>query len=260
MVRTVLVAAVAAVCLIAAPAAGTAPARVLVFLLAGQSNMIGEATPDSDDTARTNVDLLVYTSSGWQPAADPLRALDGEPNGVGPGVAFGRALLPRLPIGTRVGLILCAEGGTSIEQWQPNHPQYEACRDAAAASGGAVAGFFFLQGEHEAHRATGAVEWAAGFPNLERQVEADFGPIPFVLGELGSISAATYPFQANVRNAQAAAAQGHPEITLVATDDLVVSAVDGVHFTAASDRTLGSRLADAWWARRRPQRHRAVAS
>jgi hypothetical protein len=228
---------------VALPASSTAEPPIQVFVLAGQSNMVGRAEPVSDGTGPTP-NLLQWNNGAWQPAADPLGP-DSEPDsGVGPGMTFGIGVLAHEPPGTTVGLIMCARGSTSIGNWIPGSSVYSSCRKAVSAAGGQIAGIVFLQGEHEAANPNGGEQWAAGFAKSEPAFEHDFGPTPFVLGQIGNLDPERSPYQQQVRDAQAAAATAHPEIALVTTTDLPV---EGVHFTVSAEKTLGTRFADAWY-------------
>ncbi len=238
-----LVLLVGATLALAIPGA-VASSPIQVFLLAGQSNMVGEGQPVSAGTG-PKPNLVMWQGGAWRPASDPVTPLNLEPSGVGPAMTFGLDVLSHEPSGTVVGLIMCAEGGSSIRQWQPGKALYRYCVQAAQAAGGTVAGFVFLQGETEARSSSGGATWASGFANLEKQVQTDFGPIPVVLGQIGVIDSSNYPYQQAVRDAQAAAVVGHPEIALVKSSDLPISK-DGVHFTLASEQTLGRRFGEAW--------------
>ncbi len=249
--------ALAALSLAVVPAAGTASAPLLVFVLAGQSNIVGRAA--SSDGTPGVPSLLLFRNGAWAEAQDPLGAVDDNERGVGPGMTFGLDVLSHLPPGTKIGLVMCGEGGSTIADWQPDATYYRDCKADTIASSGVVAGFLFLEGETEARNAGGASRWAHRFPALERQVEADFGPIPFLLGQISTLNSTLYPYQQAVRDAQAAAAEDNPEITLVVSDDLPIAA-DGVHFTAQSYKILGTRFGEAWWSYRLPKRRYASAS
>lgn len=227
---------------VATPSAGVAQPPVQVFLLAGQSNMVGRALPVTDGTPGPVANLLLFRDGAWIPAGDPLGPLNDPERGVGPGMTFGIGVLGHEPPGTTVGLIMCARGGTSINQWQPGGSLFSSCKSAAQASGGTVAGVVFLQGEYEALHG-GANKWASRFTKLETAFEKAFGPVPFVLGQIGDVAR---PYAQEVRDAQAAAAASLATVTLVPSTDLALG-IDGVHFTADAAKTLGDRYADAWW-------------
>ena len=103
-------------------------AQLDLFLLVGQSNMSGRG--DLNDLAHRGSRCVERiwrwrSACGWEPAFDPMQ----EPNdpifavnadrrgGVGPGLWFADHLVAR-ETSLQVGLVLCARGGTSIEQWR----------------------------------------------------------------------------------------------------------------------------------------------
>jgi Carbohydrate esterase, sialic acid-specific acetylesterase/IPT/TIG domain len=223
------------------PSAGGAQQPIQVFLLAGQSNMLGRAQPVTAGTPGPIANLLLYRGGSWQPAGDPLGPPSDPDSGVGPGMTFGIGVLGYEP-GTTVGLIMCAQGGTPIGVWLPGHRPFDRCRQTARAAGGTVAGVVFLQGEYEALHGD-ANRWHARFAKVEAAFQKDFGPVPFVLGQIGNVAR---PYAQQVRDAQAAADAELAPVTLVSSIDLAVGP-DGVHFTVGAEKTLGYRYADAWW-------------
>jgi Carbohydrate esterase, sialic acid-specific acetylesterase len=235
---------VAAALLAAFPAAGgsSAPAPPsLVFVLAGQSNMLGRGFPlASGDPSSPN--LLVYrpeSPGGWKVAADPL----GDPNdgddGIGPGMSFGLAVAAA---GTQtVGLIQCATGGSSISDWGFGKKLYRDCVAQLRAAHATPAGLLFLQGESEARGQGAAKKWEKRFLKLVPHFEKDFGPA-VLLGQIGTITDARYPYQATVRAGQADAAVTLG-IPLIVTSDLPMV---GVHYTVPSYKEIGLRYAAAW--------------
>jgi hypothetical protein len=234
------VAALFGVLVVAIPGTGAADPPMEVFLLAGQSNMVGRAEPISDGTGPIP-NLFQWRDGAWEPAADPL-GLDTDA-AVGPGMTFGKRILELAPPGTKVGLIMCARGESSIGSWTSDGGAYRACKKTAGIAGGKIMGVVMLQGEHEAAEPKGGSVWASGFAKSLDAFEHDLGPMPFVLGQIGNLDPARSPYQQQVRDAQSAASVGHPEIALVTSTDL---AVEGVHFTVDAEKTLGRRFADAW--------------
>jgi hypothetical protein len=221
-------------------AAASAPTQV--FVLAGQSNMLGRGKPLTL-ASPTDPRLQIWRTSAWQLASDPLGGGD---NGIGPGMTFGLSLLDLEP-GETVGLVMCAKGSTSIADWLPDAQAYRKCIAQARASGGPVAGVLFLQGETDAQSSTAARSWKQRFQRVHDAFEADLGGnVPFVLGQIGRIKAGGFGAQDEVRRQQAAAADANPGMPLVTTLDLPVGS-DGIHFTVESYRTIGTRFANAWW-------------
>jgi hypothetical protein len=233
-----VLAAVLVVIAVATPSAGLAEQPIQVFVLAGQSNMVGRALPVSAGTGAVD-NLLLYRGGEWQPASDPLGPQNDPERGVGPGMTFGIGVLAHEPPGTTVGLVMCARGATSITSWQRG--SLGACKRMVRAAGGTVAGVVFLQGEYEARY--GAQNWQMNFERVEAGFEQSFGRVPFVLGQIGNIAR---PYAQEVRDFQAAADAEFPPVTLVSSIDLPLLS-DGVHFTVDAAKTLGYRYANAWW-------------
>lgn len=233
----------AAALALAAPSAASSPAPpTIVFLLAGQSNMLGRGMPISSGEA-SNARLLSWRETGWNVAVDPLGGSANADNGVGPGMTFGLAVAVANP-GVTVGLIQCAHGGTSIKDWQPAGKWYTACIAKVRAAGVTVAGVLFLQGETDATKKKWASAWCSGFANVAAAFRLDLHA-RILLGQIGKPDAGKYPYQGIVRDQQtvAAAKLGLP---LVKTSDLAVNPADGVHFTVASYKVVGARFAAAW--------------
>lgn len=147
-----------------------------LWLAAGQSNMQGCGwlmhPPKIDPAVRA-----FYMDDQWRPARDPIhnlwRAVDpvhailcgGAPHpvpdprwGTGPSVAFAMAM--RKSAGVPQGVIACAHGGTSMDQWDPGRAPKEGVNCLYGAllrrlrkNGGRVAGMIWYQGCNDANPA-----------------------------------------------------------------------------------------------------------
>ena len=84
-----------------------------LYLLAGQSNMAGRGTVSAEDTVAHPRVFALRADGSWSLARDPVHFDKPRVAGVGPGLAFGRALAEATP-GVRIGLIPTAVGGTPI--------------------------------------------------------------------------------------------------------------------------------------------------
>merc|ERR1712228_543253 len=72
--------------------------------------------------------LLSFSNNCWISANDPLHNDKPDKVGVGPGLSFAKCIasLPDIVATNRkIGLIPCAVGGTSIDQWLPKHIKVE---------------------------------------------------------------------------------------------------------------------------------------
>ena len=238
--------AVSAALFAATGSAGTSlPTPDEVFVLAGQSNMLGRGFPLSDGAA-SDPHLAVWRKKGWKVAVDPLGDKKVTDNGVGPGMTFGLGALQHLQPET-VGVVMCAVSGTRISQWAPGRSVYTNCIDQVHAAGGHIDGILFLQGESDATNQNDADAWAKRFKLVLNGFRADLGSdVPFVLGQIGKITASGFSYQKTVRAQQTKAATGRPGVTMITTKDLPMSS-DGLHFSVDAYKTIGKRFATAWW-------------
>lgn len=135
-----------------------------IYLLMGQSNMKGRGVMPEVPLRDPVIVMMHKKTDEWFIARHPLhlvgdpRTFQGHDNaGVGPGLAFGRAMAKENPA-VRIGLVPCAVGGSHIALWQPGAKLYEdAVRRAklAVESGPKgktrIAGAIWLQGESDAN-------------------------------------------------------------------------------------------------------------
>jgi len=128
-----------------------------LYLLIGQSNMAGRGLIDSNTNQEENASVLMLTKNGaWVPAKHPLHFDKPQMVGIGPGLAFGLAMLENSK--SIIGLIPCAVGGTSINKWIPGaydsatktHPFDDAkIRLEKALESGNLKGIIWHQGESD---------------------------------------------------------------------------------------------------------------
>lgn len=254
-------AAGAAMLLPASVAAQTAPTgQADVYVLAGQSNMLGRGLlSELTETERVPDPLiLLYGNDGQlHPALDPLDGAQGQVDAVsadkqaavGPGLPFARAV-----VGTRrrpVVLVPCAKGGVSIGQWAPGGGRdtlYGSCLARVREAGGHLAGLLWYQGESDAQKAPdSARHWRAAFTALAARFRRDLHsprlPIVFVqIADPPELDAARYPSWRLIQDQQA-----HTSLAcgrMVSAKGLARNP-DALHLTTASQRILGTRMAEA---------------
>jgi hypothetical protein len=154
--------------------------------------MSGRGSLDSPHVPEPHPAVFMFNKDyRWHPAREPLRTARNEVDGiatdggtgVGPRLAFGRAMLEHLP-GLTIGLVPCARGASSIEDWQPSTSQnslYGAClrRVRAASTYGRVYGVLFSQGESDADdpqlypdRVLSAENWGAKIYDIRGRAAA----------------------------------------------------------------------------------------
>ncbi|HTN37909.1 MAG TPA: sialate O-acetylesterase [Arachidicoccus sp.] len=216
-----------------------------IFLLIGQSNMAGRAPLDSMSTVTSPNILMLDKEGRWVPAKDPLHFDKPRVAGVGPGLSFAREMLKTAPKGTKIGLVPCAWGGSSIHVWQPDsiylhhHPYDEAIeRTKIAIQRGVLSGILWHQGEAD-NNPYRASAYMGHLQELVNRLRSEFRneELPFVAGEVG------YFKNKNFINPVL------DSIVLVIPHTGIASASglkdkgDKTHFNTASARELGKRYA-----------------
>lgn len=226
-----------------------------VFILAGQSNMVGlggvvnhtwdgvvptECSP-SPSILRLNANL------SWVEARQPLHAdIDaGYACGIGPGMPFAAALLSSGTGVREVGLVPCAIGGTKINEWARGTKFYDNMvrrSEAAAGGGGAIRAVLWYQGESDTNSRADAESYKGKFETFVRDVRADLRSptLPVVQVALAS---GTGPFIDTVR-----AAQLGTQIRNVRCVDAkgLPLEPDGLHLSTRAQVALGKKMAHAY--------------
>jgi hypothetical protein len=233
---------------------------LMLFLLIGQSNMVGEPKPAPEDEAEDpRVFVLAYddcpnlgrTYDHWYPAKPPLHLCDG---GVGPGDSFGKALAAAYPAAT-IGLVPVAIPGVDVDffvkgavskrrhefrippddHWTGAY-EWVIERARLAQQVGQIHGIIFHQGESD----TGSSFWVKKVKRMVRDLRSDLGlgEAPFVAGELlytgccGQVHNPLLPQLRSIPNSRVVSAQG-------------LTGMDVAHFDLPSQREFGKRYARA---------------
>ncbi|MVN74959.1 sialate O-acetylesterase [Hymenobacter sp. HMF4947] len=232
-----------------------------LYLLVGQSNMAGRGTVEAQDTLPNRHVLRLNPAGQWEVAKDPLH-FDKPVAGVGPGLAFGRAMAAA-DTSLVIGLIPCAVGGSGIDAWAPGayfagtqtHPYDDAlARARTAQATGTLAGIIWHQGETDSNPDKSPA-YAAKLAALIAQFRADLpGPtLPFVAGQLPAFQftktgpdgvAHPNPDAGRVNEAVAGLGQTVRYYAFVPANG-TTDRGDQLHFDAASTRLLGRRYAQA---------------
>lgn len=160
-----------------------------IFLMMGQSNMVGVATLQESDR---NTDERLQVLGGcnkppmqWNLADPPLH--DCYMNPVGPGDWFGKVMLEKLPEGHTIGLVPTAVSGESINTFISGGKHHQDILDkiefAKNTPNARFEGIIFHQGETD----TNQDWWVGRVVQLYDEVKAAMGidyDIPFIAGEL----------------------------------------------------------------------------
>ena len=238
--------------------------RMQLFILAGQSNMVGWAPiPDGEPT---DPRIFMFGKDyRWRIASHPIEDATDQVDMIaenrlasfGPAMDFAFASLERHP-DLIIGLIPCAKNSSGIIQWErdlSDQTLYGSClkRALAASSMGEMAGILFFQGETDAvdpfqypDPPPHPSEWAELFTAFANGMRDDLNQpnLPIVFAQIGSTWAPeAYPNWNLVMEQQASLQL--PGSAMITTADLPLH--DGIHYTTDSYRIIGRRFAEAYW-------------
>jgi sialate O-acetylesterase len=247
-----------------------------LWLLAGQSNMEGVGNLADLEQPDPRIRSFDQTDR-WVLAAEPLHQTanaadsvhwrkdkDGNPKklegqelekyigerkkGAGLGLPFAKAMLQRT--GVPIGLLPCAHGGTSMEQWSPAKKSmdggslYGATYRRFVATGARIRGILWYQGESEANPKRIAV-FPEEFEKLIASFRQDFlqPDLPFYYVQIGRHVNYTNQAEWNaVQEAQRKLESRIPKVGMVPAVDLSLD--DAIHVGTADLKRLALRLAN----------------
>jgi sialate O-acetylesterase len=246
-----------------------------LWVLAGQSNMEGYG--DLVDVQKPDPMVHSYDMlEAWVVASEPLHNLPGSADrvhwrknkqgelerltgealakfnearkkGGGLGLPFAVEMVRRT--GVPVGLVPCAHGGTSMDQWSPElkdkggESLYGAMFRRFQAVGGRVAGVLWYQGESDAGPKPAPL-FQDKFKGLIAAVRKDFvqPELPFYYVQIGRyVDKGNIPEWLVVQDAQRAVEREVPNTGMISSSDCVLD--DGIHVSTADQKKLGRRFA-----------------
>ncbi|GGF14331.1 sialate O-acetylesterase [Hymenobacter cavernae] len=232
-----------------------------LYLLVGQSNMAGRGYPEAQDTVPDRHVLRLNQAGAWEIAKEPIH-FDKPIAGVGPGLAFGKAMAAP-DTSVVIGLIPCAVGGSGIAVWQPG-AYYEAtktnpyddaiARAKLAMQTGKLKGIIWHQGETDSNP-TDSKLYAQNLTALIARFRHDLQSpaVPFVAGQLPEFQFVK-PDSTGHRQVNEAAIQVNKSVAQLkktvpnyacVTAEGTKDRGDQLHFDAASARLMGRRYAAA---------------
>jgi hypothetical protein len=224
--------------------------KLKIYLLMGQSNMAGRGVPEKEDLT-THPRVLVFTrSNGWEIAVEPItRGERKKIPGVGPGLAFGKAMAEANPE-MIIGLVPCAVGGTPLQRWERGADLYSnaVVRAKAAAEFGTIAGILWHQGEADAGTETNAATYGERLAKMVAALRTELKSpyLPFVAGQIGEFNykreGNPLPFSRNVNETLGNISKRVPFTACALSKDLAHKG-DQLHFSSEAQRELGKRYA-----------------
>jgi hypothetical protein len=224
-----------------------------VFLLSGQSNMVGWSSNSGlpSELQQSRPDIQIYCGGGWT----YLRpGLGGSIDCFGPEITLCRDIIDAHP-SEDIVFVKYAISGTSLwNDWRATDGvQYINFMNAVdnallSVSEPEIVGMLWMQGESDAYPPHSTLEHAQEYQqnltNFIQHVRTDLGipDLPIVIGRISQSSVWTWGDI--VRQAQVNVSQTVPNTAIFTTDDLPLQS-DNMHYNANGTMTLGRRFADA---------------
>ncbi len=218
------------------------------FLMIGQSNMAGRGDFGVVEPIE-NKNIFMLRNGRWQVMSEPINPDRGIFSGKyrsGVGLAASFALRYHEETGRRVGLIPCADGGTSLNLWQPGEILFEnAVNNTRFAMRSAVLkGVLWHQGEADVTHPELVETYGERFLYM---IDGLFGalgidPVPVVIGELGAylLKRKNFGLTPELNRVFHALAEKNPLIGVASAEGLTCRE-DILHFDSPSLRVFGER-------------------
>lgn len=212
------------------------------FLMIGQSNMAGRGSA-AEVAPIENDRLFVQRNGRWQPMYVPVNP-DRPFSGISLAESF--ADMCSKKYNTDVGLIPCADGGTSLSQWQPGEALYDNAvfRARLAMRTSKLMGVLWHQGEGDC-KSELYPYYEKKCMNVFESMRKDLGieNVPFIVGGLGDYLPEYDESTKNYVHINASLkkmAHEHSYIGYVSAEGLTPNP-DNLHFNARSLREFGER-------------------
>ena len=223
-----------------------------IFILAGQSNMAGRGFVQPEDTVSSIQILSIDKTNEWVYAKEPLHYYEPERTGLDCGLSFAKKLSSLYGKKITIGLVPCAVGGSSIEQWLGDSiyrvvTLYSNLLNKIKIAGqyGTLKGLLWHQGESNAGSASKHQNYQQKLQAFFTRVRNDAGvpDLPVYAGQLAMfLSRRTNPFADSVNKELLQLSSTMKNIYVINTFDLSCKS-DSIHFDSRSQRIMGERFA-----------------
>ncbi|MBQ3865980.1 MAG: sialate O-acetylesterase [Clostridia bacterium] len=230
-----------------------------IFLMIGQSNMAGRGDL-KDVSPIEDPQVGVFRMGRFRRLTEPVN-VDRAPvagwvegvtvSGISLAPSFAHALAEAT--GDKVGLIPCADGGTSVSEWQPGGVLLENAlfQTELAQRVSPLTGILWHQGEADCHHEEQVSAYRDRFMTMYREICRRLGrdEIPVLIGGLGDFLAERKEMRlfCELNAVLRGIAEELPAAAFVPATGLA-SKPDHLHFNAVAQREFGVRYFEAWQA------------
>lgn len=231
----------------------TLPAKenFYIYIMAGQSNMAGRGFVQPSDTVISKQVLALDKNNEWVYAKEPLHHYEPARTGLDCGLTFGKKLSELYGKNITIGLVPCAIGGSSIEQWLGDSTYHGVTlysnlmtKVKVAAQYGTIKGIIWHQGESNSGRFSYR-NFKQKTESLFTKLRSDLGhpELPVYMGEISSfLKRTTNPNADSVNRDMYLLSSSMKNVHVIKTGDLTPKA-DTIHFDSRSQRIMGERFA-----------------
>lgn len=213
-----------------------------IYILAGQSNMMGTASGfgPAENTHILSLGLDRKIKIAQEPLSNPVGAVDTTlihpAAGVGPGLFFANAMNKDLL------LVPSALGSTSINRWVNGADLFALMIERVDVAKSLnpdsyVAGVLFWQGESDCGSNESVESWPSNFTSFVNGVRSQYGNVPIVFVQITSNGEA---LRERLRDLQSSVSL--PNVKMVSSDGINQL---GDHTDEAGYRIVGERIAQA---------------
>ena len=214
------------------------------FLLIGQSNMAGRGFVEEAENVDTS-HIKIMRNGRWQEMFRPINP-DRSFSGVNLAESFAECYAKKHNVD--VGLICCADGGTSLDQWMPGELLFENAVNHAklAMRTSQIAGILWHQGEADCSKELYST-YESRFNIFMKALRTELGlhDIPLLLGGLGDFLVNRTPNEnlknyTHINDALKSIASKNPITGFVSAEGLG-SNPDNLHFNSKALHEFGIR-------------------
>jgi len=220
------------------------------FLMVGQSNMAGRGFL-KDVPLICNEHIKVLRNGLWQIMTEPIN-YDRPYSGIGPAASFAAAWC-RKNENEEIGLIPCADGGTTLDDWSVDGPLFKHAilQAKLAKQSSKLEGILWHQGESDS--VSGLYKlYHEKFAKIVESFRLELGEpdIPIIIGEIGDylgngFLGSYFSEYQKVNQVLLEFANTNKNCYFVTASGLTANP-DGIHLNAVSQRKFGLRYFEAY--------------